>query len=30
MTLVYDPQGFLAAVERLERIYLEQLAEELR
>ena len=25
-----DPQGFLAAVERLERIYLEQLAEELR
>ena len=25
-----DPQGFLAAVERLERIYLEQLAEERR
>jgi metallo-beta-lactamase class B len=25
-----DPQGFLAAVERLERIYLEQLARELR
>ncbi len=25
-----DPQGFLAAVERLERIYLDQLAEELR
>ena len=25
-----DPQGFLGAVERLERIYLEQLAEERR